>query len=86
MIFLPKLYGIDISGYFFLANKLIVIPSSLIGISISQVFFQQMSLKKNKGSKCWPFFIKTVKKLIYIGLPISIFIIFFGPSLIVLVY
>ena len=86
MIFLPKLYGIDMSGYFFLANNLIVIPSSLLGKSISEVFFQQMSVKKNNRSKCWPFFIKTVKNLFYIALPFSIMIILFGPSLFLLVF
>lgn len=86
MIFLPKLYGIDMSGYFFLANNLIVIPSSLLGKSISEVFFQQISVKKNNRSKCWPFFIKTVKNLFYIALPFSIMIILFGPSLFLLVF
>jgi O-antigen/teichoic acid export membrane protein len=86
MIFLPKLYGVDISGYFFLANNLIVIPSALLGKSISEVFFQQMSLKNNNKFKCWPFFIQTVKSLICIGLPFSIFIILFGPSLFSIVF
>lgn len=86
MIFLPKLYGIDISGYFLLANNLISIPSSLIGKSISEVFFQQLTVKKNNGSKCFPFLIKTAKHLFYIGLPFSILIIFFGPSLFLLVF
>ena len=31
--------------------------------------------------KCWPLFIKTVKNLFFIGLPISIFIFLFSPFL-----
>jgi O-antigen/teichoic acid export membrane protein len=31
--------------------------------------------------KCWPLFIKTVKKLFFIGLPFAFFIALFGPYL-----
>lgn len=80
-ILLPKLFGLAISGYFFLAYKMIAIPSTMIGKSISDVFFQKMTEKKNMKIKCWPFFIKTVNHLIFIGAPVSISIALFGPYL-----
>jgi O-antigen/teichoic acid export membrane protein len=85
-ILLPKLFGMAMSGYFFLAHKMIAIPSALIGKSIEGVFFQEMSAKKNMRFKCWPFFIKTVKHLFFIGLPISFFIALFGPYLFQIVF
>ena len=36
--------------------------------------------------KCWPFFIKTVKHLFFIGLPTSFFIALFGPYLFQIVF
>jgi len=86
LILLPKLFGLAISGYFFLVRKMIGIPSALIGKSISEVFFQEMSAKKNMRFKCWPFFIKTVKRLFFIALPISFFIALFGPYLFQIVF
>ena len=85
-LLLPKLFGLAMSGYFFLAHKMISIPSALIGQSISQVFFQEISAKKNMSSKCWPFFIKTVKRLFFIGLPVSILIALLGPYLFKIVF
>ena len=86
LILLPKLFGLAMGGYFFLAHKMIAIPSALIGKSISEVFFQEMSVKKNMRFKCWPFFIKTVKHLLFIALPISFFIVLFGPYLFQIVF
>ena len=85
-ILLPKLYGLGNSGFFFLAHKIIAMPSGLIGKSISQVFFQEISEKKNKKLKCWPLFIKTIKRLLFIGAPISILIAILGPDLFEIVF
>jgi O-antigen/teichoic acid export membrane protein len=85
-LLLPKLFGLATSGYFFLAHKMIAIPGALIGGSISQVFFQELSAQKNMRSKCWPFFVNTVKRLLCMGLPISLFIALLGPSLFQIVF
>lgn len=85
-ILLPKLYGFVNSGFFFLAHRMISLPSALIGKSISQVFFQEISVKKNMKSKCWPLFVNTVKRLFYIGTPISILIAILGPDIFEIVF
>lgn len=85
-ILLPKLFELTTSGYFFIAHKMIAIPSSVIGPSISAVFFQEMSEKKNNRLKCWHLFIKTFKQLIFIALPISIFIFLFAPFLFQIIF
>jgi O-antigen/teichoic acid export membrane protein len=81
LILLPKLFGLDTSGFFFLTSKVIAVPSASIGGAIGEVFFQELSKKKNMKLKCWPLFINTVKKLFFIGLPFAFFIALFGPYL-----
>ena len=78
-IFIPKIYDLIISGYFVLVQNIISIPSALIGKSISQVFFQNMTYNKNNNLECLVILENTVKKLFYISLPISICIYLFSP-------
>ena len=85
-LLLPKLFGLTMTGYFFLAHKIVAIPSSLLGKSISEVFMQEMSAKKNMKIKCWPFFIKTVKHLLLIGTPVLILIALLGPYLFQIIF
>ena len=85
-LLLPKLFGLTMTGYFFLAHKIVAIPSSLLGKSISEVFMQEMSAKKNMKIKCWPFFIKTVKHLLLIGTPVLILIALLGPYLFLIIF
>lgn len=80
-IFLPKIFGLAVGGYFFLAYKIIAIPSQLIGRSISEVFFQEMIDRKNNNLQCLPFFIKIAKYLALIGLVISTIIYALSPYL-----
>lgn len=76
---IPKIFTLSLSGYFFFAQRIISIPSSLIATSISQVYFQKMSENKKNNKKNFPLFIKTLKKLVVISLPIALIIFFFSP-------
>ena len=75
----PKLFGFDLSGYFFLAHKIVNMPASLISNSISQVYFQKLSENKNKNINSFVFFTSTAKKLFIIALPIAILIYILSP-------
>lgn len=85
-LILPKIYGLSISGYFSLSQKLIALPSSLIAKSISQVFFQKISTNKKNRVKNMPILLNTIKKLFLISLPISLFIFLFAPSLFQIIF
>lgn len=83
---IPKIFDISISGYFFFAQKIISLPSSLIATSISQVFFQKTSENYKNKIKNMPIFLITLKKLTIVALPISIFMYIFSPMLFELIF
>jgi len=78
-LLLPKLFGLATSGYFVLAKKIITLPSGIIAKSMSQVFFQELTKKKNDKEDTLPILISMIKKLFIIALPISIIIFFSSP-------
>lgn len=77
-ILISSFYGIVTLGFYSLVQKVLAIPSMLIGNSIGQVFFQQASIEKQETSNVVKTFNLTIKKIFPIG------IIFFGILFIVI--
>jgi len=75
-ILISSFYSVATLGFYSLVQKLLGMPSALIGSSIGQVFFQQATKEKQETGKAINSFNSTVKKLIMIGLP-SFGILFF---------
>lgn len=75
-ILISSFYTIATLGFYALVQRVLGIPSSLIGHSIGQVFFQEATKEKQETGQAINTFSKTVKKLIIIGLP-SFTILFF---------
>jgi O-antigen/teichoic acid export membrane protein len=75
-ILISSFYNIATLGFYSLVQRVLGMPSSLIGSSIGQVFFQQATKEKQQTDKAIKTFNSTVKKLIIIGLP-SFGILFF---------
>lgn len=86
LLFIIKIAGETINGYFFLANRIISIPSALIGKSISQVFFQRISYLYSHQEKCLPLLINTIFKLLFVAVPTTIILYLFGPSLFKIIF
>jgi O-antigen/teichoic acid export membrane protein len=76
-----KIGGEIVSGNFFLASRVISIPSSLIGQSIGQVYFQELNEAKNMEGFSSTLLKNTIKKLIIIAAPFTVFIYFLSPYL-----
>jgi len=68
-IFISVLYSVGTLGFYSLVQRVLGMPSALIGGSIGQVFFQQAIKEKQNTGKAIKTFNSTVKKLIIIGLP-----------------
>ncbi len=85
-LMIPKIFSLSISGYFSLSQKLIVLPSSLIAKSISQVYFQKITENKNNKIANMPILVNTIKKLFLIALPITILIFLFAPYLFEIIF
>lgn len=75
-ILISSFYSIATLGFYSFTQRILGMPSSLIGGSIGQVFFQQATKEKQETGKAIKTFNSTVKKLIIIGLP-SFTVLFF---------
>ena len=69
-ILISMLYNIHTLGLYALVQRVLLIPSSLIGNSIGQVFFQEATIEKQKTKKSVYLFKHTMQKLFLIGIPI----------------
>lgn len=75
-ILISAFYSVATLGFYSLVQKVLAMPTALIGSSIGQVFFQQATKEKVKTGRVVKAFSSTLKKLIIIGLP-SFGILFF---------
>lgn len=76
---IESLYGMEILGYYSLAYRILLVPLSLISTNVSKVFFAQASKEFNE-TKCFNnSFIKCVKYLFYMSIPVMLAIYYFSP-------
>jgi len=75
-ILISSFYSVSTLGFYSLVQRVLGMPSSLIGNSIGQVFFQQATKEKQQTGKAIKTFNSTARKLFIIGLP-SFGILFF---------
>jgi O-antigen/teichoic acid export membrane protein len=75
-ILISAFFSIKILGFYSFAQKLLSMPSSLIGASIGQVFLQEAAKEKQLTGKTINTFFSTIKKLFFIAFP-SFGILFF---------
>ena len=81
--FFTAFYSLNIVGLFSLSTRLFSLPLSLLTASISQVFYKQISdfYNEKDHTSIEQIFYLTFKKLVLIGLPISIFLFLFSEIL-----
>lgn len=86
IILLTTFFSTIVTGFFSLAQRILLIPMTLLGNTIGQVYFQKVSNLKNEKYKVKKITLEINKKLLLIGLlPISI-IILWGDTLFALVF
>ena len=85
-ILVSSFYSIATLGFYSLVQRVLSMPSSLIGSSVGKVFFQQATKEKQKTGKVIKSFKNTVKKLILIGLPFFIVLFFIIEDLFAIVF
>lgn len=76
-ILLAFYFNADIVGYYLLASKIITLPFSVIGNSISTVYKQTAIEEFNVNGNCEKLYIKTLQKLFIISI-IPVLILMFG--------
>ncbi|WP_051904435.1 lipopolysaccharide biosynthesis protein [Hippea jasoniae] len=83
-ILISSVYNITTLGQYYLAQRMLKLPMSIIGSSISQVFLQKMSVvdKRELFNLSWNF----VKKALIISLPIFTVVYFFAGDLFIIIF
>ncbi len=86
VILIVAWYGPSDAGQFSLAWRVLILPASLIGFAIGQVFFQRFSATWPNAHTAWALLIKTWKILALIGFLPMIFLVLFGESFFSLIF
>lgn len=76
IMFLTSYYGVTVTGYYSLAMRVLWLPSSLLGASISQVLFQRIADENNKTGKPAILVEKSFQGLSLIAIPYLILMLF----------
>ncbi|WP_067729063.1 lipopolysaccharide biosynthesis protein [Oceanobacillus damuensis] len=85
-IFISILYTASAVGYYSLVQRTIGLPSTIIGQSVGQVFFQQASQERNEIGNAKKVYISTLIKMLVISIPIFTFLYLFIEEIIVFVF
>ena len=75
-ILISTFYSVATLGFYSLVQRVLGVPSSLVGGAIGQVFFQEATKEKQQTGRAINSFNSTIKKLLIIGL-LSFGILFF---------
>jgi len=75
-ILISGIYNVAILGFYSLVQRVMEAPSSLIGRSIGQVFYEEATVEIAKTGKATKVFKSTLWKLIYISTPIFLIMYF----------
>lgn len=87
VLMIGAFYGVEVVGVFGLAQNMINMPMDLIGQSVAQVYYAEISkYGKNNPEKIYKLSVSIIKKLFWIGLiPVGL-LIAFGPWVFKLVF
>lgn len=87
VLLIGAFYGVEVVGVFGLAQNMINMPMDLIGQSVAQVYYAEISkYGKNNPEKIYKLSVSIIKKLFWVGLiPVGL-LIAFGPWVFKLVF
>jgi O-antigen/teichoic acid export membrane protein len=86
VILFGSLFSMSIVGFLMLSQRIIRTPLSLVGGSIAMVFRQKASEDMMKNGNCQALYLKTLKKLLFLGFPPFLLLYFLAPFLFELVF
>lgn len=85
IILIANLFGESTAGQFSMAWRLLMLPMSLVGAAIGQVFLQRFAQIRADPNKAKKMIIKTWLLLFIFGISPSVFIFFFGEYIFTLI-
>ncbi|MBM3428701.1 MAG: hypothetical protein FJX95_07960, partial [Bacteroidetes bacterium] len=79
-LYIAKTFGESNLGQFATAFQLVFLPSSLLGSSIGNVYFQRAARELNSCKSIWNLWVSTVRNASFIGIPVFIFVGIASPT------
>lgn len=86
IFFIPFLFGMSAAGIFFLMQRMIKIPLSLLSSSIGEVFRQTATYEYMHHGNCRVIYLKTLQKLILLSIVPFMLLFVFSPFLFELIF
>jgi O-antigen/teichoic acid export membrane protein len=79
---IASIYGAGFAGFYFFSARLVVLPTSLVGSALNDVYYQKIIEKINNGERVMPFLRNNTLFLFLTGLIFFISIFFLSEKLI----
>jgi O-antigen/teichoic acid export membrane protein len=87
VLFLAQYYGAQGTGWFALVNRVLGAPAALIGASVAQVYTSEAArLSRSDPGRLMYIFLKTTRRMLYLGLPLCVLFVILAPWLFQLVF
>lgn len=86
IILLSSFFGASVSGALGLYQRVVSLPNRLVGSAIADVFKQRAGVALNEYGECRLLFRKAALRLLLLGLPPFLVLVFTGPFLFALVF
>lgn len=86
VIMLGSFYGAEIVGLFAMSQRVVRTPIMMIGGSVADVFRQRASKKYSEKEDVRPEFIRTLKWLTVVSMPLGVLFFFIAPDLFAIIF
>ena len=86
ILLLTLFFGPAIAGFYALAERVMVLPSSIIGSAVGDVYRQQAASSYNEQGHCKGLYLRTVRRLAIVAFAPCLIAALFGPWLFSLVF
>ncbi len=83
---ISSIFSVTTLGFYSLTQRIIGIPSRVIGNSLSQVYFQKAAQEYKSTGQTRRIFVKTLKKLIIIAFPVFLVLYFIAEPIFAFVF
>lgn len=81
VLMLGTLFGPGVAGFYALAERVLILPSSIVGSAIGDVYRQQAAVVYNEQGNCRELFLRTARKLALVAIVPSAIAALAGPWL-----
>jgi O-antigen/teichoic acid export membrane protein len=81
-LMIPYLFGLAESGQYFLAYRVLVLPASLVGAAVSQVFFGEAAQRRQDPRRLRALALNATVALMVFSIPVYLMVVVAGPTVI----